>query len=581
MDKSEAADREFAQKYDVIICGGGLAGLALARQLSLYSPELAVLVLERMRRPLPESTLKVGESTIESGAYYYAQILQLEDYIEAHHLEKLGLRYFYGGGHLPLEERPEFGVDRFLPAKSYQLDRGLLEDHLRQLADAAPNVDLCEGVSVQDIVIDPSAPHHEVIVRQGERSWRARGRWVVDALGRRRLLQKKFGLGAEQAGTFSSAWFRVRGKLDVASLAPESAVEWRQRVRESRWNSTNHLMGQGYWVWLIPLSPGNTSVGIVASEEFHPLSQFNSYDKALAWLERHEPLVAREVSAYELMDFKRLRDYSYTSKQLFSLDRWCCVGEAAAFADPYYSVGSNMIGFANGLACRLVHLEREGRLEEAFVDHANQLFLAINDALTDTIHRGYPFHHNGQVMAMKTIWDYYIGWTTTDPQFYQDVYLEPKQARTMSSLIARIVVAQAKMMRLFEDWAARRPEPTYTFDFIDYIQDLPTLRRLFVRNLPPRRERFREVLANLRESIGHIEELAHVIFFFAVRDVLPEQAERLAEHPWIEITAIGLDPDRWQADGLFEPQTPARDLGLLSGEIGALFRPVEAPLSAV
>ena len=151
----------------------------------------------------------------------------------------------------------------------------------------------------------------------------------------------------------------------------------------------------------------------------------------------------------------------------------------------------------------------------------------------------------------------------------------------MSSLIARSVVAQAKMMRLFEDWAARRPEPTYTFDFIDYIQDLPTLRRRFVRNLPPRRERFREVLANLRESIGHIEELAHVIFFFAVRDVLPEQAGRLAEHPWIEITAISLDPDRWQADGLFEPQTPARDLGLLSGEIGALFRPVEAPLSAV
>ena len=75
------------------------------------------------------------------------------------------------------------------------------------------------------------------------------------------------------------------------------------------------------------------------------------------------------------------------------------MGEAAAFADPYYSVGSNMIGFANGFTRRLIESDRQGRLTSEYVDYANRFFLTLNDSLTDTIHRTYPFHQNGPLMA--------------------------------------------------------------------------------------------------------------------------------------------------------------------------------------
>ena len=35
--------------------------------------------------------------------------------------------------------------------------------------------------------------------------------------------------------------------------------------------STNHICGEGYWVWLIPLSSGPISIGIVADPRFHPV----------------------------------------------------------------------------------------------------------------------------------------------------------------------------------------------------------------------------------------------------------------------------------------------------------------------
>lgn len=554
--------------FDVVICGGGLAGLALARQLHLTLPECDVLVLEKERGPLPESAFKVGESTIESGAYYFARILQLEDYLEEAHLEKLGLRYFYGDAQGPFWQRPEFGVARFLPAKSYQLDRGLLENHLRRLV-VEDGVRLEEGVTVKDIELQPDGRPHRVTYRQDGRIKTVRCRWVIDAMGRRRFLQRKLGLAKENEGIFNSSWFRIKGKFDVSRLVPRQREDWHGRVAEPRWHSTNHLMGKGYWVWLIPLSPGNTSVGIVASEEFHPFSQYDSFPKAMAWLERHEPKLAERLEDIVLMDFKKLRNYSYTSDRVFSENRWSCVGEAGVFVDPFYSVGSNMIAFANGITTRLIERDFAGTLSAAYVTHENRIFLSLNDALADTIHQGYPYHHNNQVMALKTIWDYYIGWTTTDPQLYHEIYLDEKQSKAMSNLINRVIVAQGRMMALFREWGARKP--SLHFGFIDYIEDLPTLRRLFVTNLPPKAENFRTILNNLREAIRCIEELAQVIFFLAVEDMLPEKLPLFEAEPWVNITAISLQPELWDAEGLFKPRTKPRDLGALDAEIRRIF----------
>jgi flavin-dependent dehydrogenase len=130
--------------FDVVICGGGLAGLTLARHLKLEMPDLSVAVVERLKRPLPEAAFKVGESSIELGTYYLGQILQLDAYFRKYHLPKLGLRFFMGKSQSPIEERPETGQSIFPLVPSYQIDRGRLENDLRDFVQKM-GVDLLEA----------------------------------------------------------------------------------------------------------------------------------------------------------------------------------------------------------------------------------------------------------------------------------------------------------------------------------------------------------------------------------------------------------------------------------------------------
>ena len=136
--------------FDVVVAGGGLAGQCLARQLKLARPELSVAVIDFEKRPLPEAAFKVGEATSELGAHYFAVKLQLKDYLDREQLLKNGLRFFFGDSQGPLENRPEYGPRDFPPITSFQLDRGKLENQLRDLNQAA-GVKLLEGFGVQEI----------------------------------------------------------------------------------------------------------------------------------------------------------------------------------------------------------------------------------------------------------------------------------------------------------------------------------------------------------------------------------------------------------------------------------------------
>ncbi|WP_410643353.1 NAD(P)/FAD-dependent oxidoreductase [Amycolatopsis sp. lyj-346] len=559
--------------HDVVIAGGGLAGLCLAKQLKDAIPGLSVLVCERTTRPLPKAAFKVGESTVEIGAYYLSHVVGLHDHLEGDHLEKLGLRYFYGGKDKVADEA-EFGVRRFLPAKSYQLDRGALEQHLRAVA-AEEGATVLEGVRVLDIGLGGEDGH--VVSYQAEDGGEAREvrcRWVVDATGRRRIIQRRLDLTKRFPRAHNAVWFRLDGRLDIdTSVAPDETV-WHERVNDPRWNSTNHFMFEGGWVWVIPLAPNQTSVGIVTAAHLHEITTMNRLEKAMDFVSARVPELDAAMRAMPVLDFHVLKDYSHSSAQVFSERRWACVGEAGVFADPYYSVGSNLIAYANGFVTKMISDDLAGEFGAEFVRHANRWFLSLSEGLTNNIQVSYPFHHNPVLMALKTVWDYYVGWSFSDPQYYEQTFLSIPASSVISGLGGRAVATQAVIMQLLLDWSGRY-RGTYSFDYIDYYRDVPTLARLFEQNLPESAPRpFTSVLGSIRTGLDRIEELALVIFFLAVEDVLPEHLEELRSRGWLNVSALSLDPQRWESDGLYEPKTQPRtqELQLLEKEMRGLFR---------
>ncbi len=79
--------------HDVVIGGGGLAGLSLARHL-LLDTDKTILLLER-RAEVPPPRQKVGEATVQLSGYYFSKVLDLEEHLLREHFMKYNLRFFW------------------------------------------------------------------------------------------------------------------------------------------------------------------------------------------------------------------------------------------------------------------------------------------------------------------------------------------------------------------------------------------------------------------------------------------------------------------------------------------------------
>ncbi|MGH8495497.1 MAG: NAD(P)/FAD-dependent oxidoreductase [Gammaproteobacteria bacterium] len=404
-------------KHDVLILGGGLAGLTLALQLKGRRRELDVAVVERLRYPVPVAAHKVGESTVEIAAHYFGHVLGLRDHLHNDQLLKFGLRFFFGGHHPgpDLAAYDEVGPSDLLPVNSYQLDRGIFENYLAERARAL-GVTVIDGASVQKVDFSSNGAHHAAMVRSDSGQRTIDARWMVDASGRRGLIKRQLGLHKPTAHRNCAVWLRTSEPLDIDDWS--DAPEWRNRCAHSRRLSTNHFMGTGYWVWLIPLSSGTTSVGFVFDPRFHALDDVSRFDGLLDWLDIHEPLVGRVMRAIPetVMDFRFLRGYPHGCREVFSADRWALSGEAGVFSDPFYSPGSDFIAIANTLITELIAGESAGKPQRA--RFYQQLYFSFFSSTLSLFTHQYAGFGDRDLMFVKTVWDYAYYWAVLAKLFF-------------------------------------------------------------------------------------------------------------------------------------------------------------------
>lgn len=552
--------------YDVVVVGGGLAGQCFARQARRELPHHSILVIDMLERPLPEAAFKVGEATVEMGAHYLAGVLGLAAYLEERHILKYGLRYFFGNGAGSFADRSEMGLTEPPVFNSYLIDRGRLENDLREMNEA-DGVELIEGAVVEEIDLSSDEGPHQVRFRpkDGSGLHPVAARWVVDATGRRRLLQRKLDLGLPETAFCSASWFRVAGRVDVDRLVPSTNREWHSRVPEGlRYRAVVHLLGDGYWVWIIAISSDATSIGIVTDERIHRFSTYSTKERTMAWLAEYEPDLADYLKAFPVLDFRVMKRYSYTSKRVYSMERWTCVGEAAVFADPFYAPGIDMVGVGNNITVEMMKREQLGLLQPREVERWNRWFINANHVLKENIQVGYPFFGKTTPFSAKLLWDFATAWGYEAPQLLNATYLDMEASGPVRAATSRFIFLQVRMQRLFTDWAARS-QGRCRYRFLDYF----TLRHLLDlrdRNLKAGKS-IDELIEDARANMEIIEELAQALFLVAVEDQFPEHRERFPDPVWIDAWAVSMHPSRWEADGLFRPRTEPRDLGWIKADL--------------
>jgi 2-polyprenyl-6-methoxyphenol hydroxylase-like FAD-dependent oxidoreductase len=340
--------------YDVVIIGAGLAGLALARHLLLYSDK-KVLLVER-RSEVPPKKQKVGESTVQVSAYYYAKVLDLEEHLLREHFLKYNLRYYWkthGRTNDCFEHYSQAYIQKLSNICCYQLDRNKFEGEMFRLNCENPNFTFRAPVTGLSVALSDGGPH-SLSFNVGGEQFSLTADWVVDTSGRGKFLARQMDLGKENPIRHGASFLWVDGLVNIDKLTDLSSKEIRlKRDRAATghtplWLATNHFMGEGFWFWVIPLH-GKTSLGLVYDNTIFPRDRVSSAEKLIEWACEEFPLFARDLPHRKILDKSSFKDFSYDCVQTISKSRWAISGEAGRFTDPLYSPGSDLISLHNTL----------------------------------------------------------------------------------------------------------------------------------------------------------------------------------------------------------------------------------------
>ena len=209
------------------------------------------------------------------------------------------------------------------PRHAYQVERAKFDTVLRDRALALGAV-IRHGVRVTGVEIGPNE------VRVASSHGVERARFLIDATGQDRLL-------ATQQRTVEP--FKHFGK--AASFMHFEGLSQRTLGEFEPHNDIRIMIVDDGWAWVIPLTHGRVSIGLVSRDKGLSKTAVRDYVA-------NSKLLSGWVEGAHATEPRLIGNFSYRNTKTAGA-RYACIGDAACFIDPVFSSGVSlaMIGAVN------------------------------------------------------------------------------------------------------------------------------------------------------------------------------------------------------------------------------------------
>jgi flavin-dependent dehydrogenase len=402
------------EKVDVLVIGAGPAGTVAASIINKAG--FKVKIVEKLKFP----RFVIGESLLPRCMEALTEAGFVEAVKAAGFQEKFGAKFVKNG-----KVCDYLFADQFTPGWNWtwQVPR---EEFDKILADTVEKmgVPVSYKTTVTGIEFNGAASVTTVEDSEGNKA-QIEARFIVDGSGYGRVIPRLFNLDKP------------------SNLVPRKTlfthfVDTKRSMDDEPNRITIIVHQKGIWVWVIPFSNGNTSVGFVGDPEFFK-QQKGSNEQQLRELIATEPYLSERLKDAEMIFEPKVLESWSASSSTFYGDGFVLTGNVTEFLDPVFSSGVTLATVSSQLAAHLVirtlngenidwHKEYTEPMMQG-VDTFRSYVMAWYEGTLDTI-----FFADNQVPKTKSmicsILAGYV-WDTTNPYVKDHKTALQKLARTI------------------------------------------------------------------------------------------------------------------------------------------------------
>jgi flavin-dependent dehydrogenase len=322
---------------DVLVIGAGPSGCVSASYL--HKNNVKVKVVEKQKFP----RLVVGESLIPRVMDHFAEA-ELFEALDAMNFEKkLGARFIRGEEICVFDFSKKFGEgwDWTWQVPRADFDNTMAQEVVRKGVDLEFETEVLEvsfeGKKSKTIVKDKDGNLKEI-----------HANFIIDSSGYGRVLPRLLDLDTPS-------------KLDPHSSIFTHVKDINREEGEEGTQISFDILETEVWLWVIPFSNGNTSLGVVGPTDFiNSLSENKDNAEALKnAIQKSDYYIKRFAGTEFLFEPVKLENYSRAVKRMYG-DGFALTGNSSEFLDPVFSSGVAFATESGMLAAKLYLKEAQG-----------------------------------------------------------------------------------------------------------------------------------------------------------------------------------------------------------------------------